>query len=674
MIILITLLYFLIFILLTLVIFYLPGFWLISKVRNQLEDQEIISLSLAVATVLFVVMAILLGLLNGRFLALPILTIVSITGLIKFKSKIINPWKIFLRDKILLLLIILGILVQGFINFPSGFLYQEGLYFWSSQGHDGLWHVASMEEIRKSLPPQNPGFAGEPLYNYHYLVDVLMGEFLRIFPFFSALDLYFRFFPVLFSFMIGITVFALVTKWQGKRQVGYLALFFLYFTGSFGYVVNFIKSGSIFGGETAFWAAQQNTILGNPPHAMSHVLLPAFFLSSLYFFRERSRGWFLLSFLIGSILSGFKVSGGLVMLVGLGAAALTDWLKERKVEVVALAASLGISNLVTFKTMTAEGASSFLMFLPWWFIRTTIVDRLGWLDLELKRQHYLAQGTWHAYLRVIQIEAMAFGIFVVGNLGMRILGVIELVRRVVKKENRSVPLPFEVMLVVSMMTGLVMPIFFVQKGLIYNNIQFMQYFLLIFGFYAAISTDRILTFFKKRVIRIIIMVLIMALSLPTVIGNLTGLYGPGATPLSKITKGELEALKYLKDHSAWDAVILNPPFNPALKSGFPSQPKPIYAWYDTPYISALAGRRSYLASEHVTLLDYPDTKKRQENMEKFFQQSDPTWNRQFLKDEKINYIYLNKAEIKIPLDMQKNNLEKFFENNVVIIYKAVNYL
>ncbi|MCL5072457.1 MAG: hypothetical protein M1308_16430, partial [Actinobacteria bacterium] len=230
--------------------------------------------------------------------------------------------------------------------------------------------------------------------------------------------------------------------------------------------------------------------------------------------------------------------------------------------------------------------------------------------------------------------------------------------------------PIEILLFVSMFTGFIIPMLFVQKGLIYNNIQFMQYFLLITGFYAAITVYKLLVFAKKRSLQIIIIMILFIFSAPTVIGNLTELYGPGAGPLAYVSNDQLEALRYLKDNSSANDFILNYPFNPYLKDKFNTQPRPIYAWYDTPYISALTGRESYLASEHVTLLEYPDTKERQDNMVKFFKQTDFAWNKKFLQDAKIKFIYLNKVELEKPIDVSQNNLKLFYENSEVLIYKV----
>lgn len=644
---------------------YAPGFLILRVFNKELKDDEVITLALNVGVIVFVLIAVILALLHIRFLSPFVFLLASGFCVYRHKIDLILPWRVF-KDTKLTLLIILGILTLGFINFPSGFLYNNGLLFWSSQGHDGLWHVASMEQIKRSIPPNNPGFAGEVLYNYHYLVDILMGEFGRMFPFFSSLDLYFRFFPVLFAFLIGMSVYSFMKRWQESKNIAYLGIFFTYFVGSFGFVVNFLRTGSVFGGETIFWAAQQNTIIGNPPHAVSHAIFPAFLLMFLIFTKNATWKNLLLTFLLGSILAGFKVSGGLVLLVGVTSASLMEFLFNKNLKMIVLPALLSVSNFLTFKIMTSPEAASFLMFLPWWFIRTMIVAKLGWIDLENKRQHYLSKGTWHAYLRVFQIEALSFLIFVIGNLGMRVLGFVDLVKNAVKY-RKFIEEPINVMLFFSMLTGFFIPIFFVQKGLIYNNIQFMQYFLLIMGFFGAVATHNILKIFKSSFFKILVVLFIFTLSLPTVIGNLVEFYGPGKQPLAVVDKKQLEALSFLKDHTVENAIVLNYPFNQYLKDKFKIEPRPIYAWYDTPYISALSSRVSFLASEHVTLLGYP-TEQRLKEIKKFFEEKDYDWNINFLKHNKIGYIYVNNNELEKSFDLIKNHLEVFFENSEVVIY------
>lgn len=278
----------LIFIVLIFAVVYLPGSLFLFKVYKDLDDSEKISLAFSLGVILLVLLGVFLGLTNLRYLLLPLLLIIGVISAVIHKKSVLRPWNLFIKNKLLLVIIILGVLVQGFISFPSGYHYKEGLLFWSSQGQDGFWHISIMEEIKKEFPPQIPVFAGEELVNYHYLSDILMGEFARMFSFFASLDLYFRFFPVFFSFFMGISVFSFAQRWRDKKTA-YWAMFFTYFTGSFGYIVTFLREGKIFSGETAFWVSQLNTMVANPPHAVAICLLLASLLTFLIFFEKREK-------------------------------------------------------------------------------------------------------------------------------------------------------------------------------------------------------------------------------------------------------------------------------------------------------------------------------------------------------------------------------------------------
>lgn len=665
----------LLFLIIFFLIFYVNGFGIISIVKDETNDYEKITLSLALSIVLFVLIASLAGIVNLRFLVLPVIVVLSVINIVRFRTKLLSPWITFFRSKYLLFLIFLGILIQGFINFPSGYNYPEGLLFWSSQGHDGIWHVSVMEEIKKNFPPNNPLFSGDQLYNYHYLVDVLMGEFARLFPFFSSLDLYFRFFPIIFSMFMGLSVFTFTSRWKNSESVGYWAIFFTYFVGSFGYIVTWIKNGKILGGETVFWASQLNTVLGNPPHAISICLLSTFFLSLLFFTKSmnQSKGkmlkWGVITFIIGSVLAGFKVSGGVVLLGGLGFALICEIIFLRNFKLLPLLGALSVSNFLIFKSLT-RGAESFLMFLPWWFVRTMIVDggRVGWIDIELRRQTYLSKGTWHADLRVLQLELFALFLFVFGNLGTRFLALYDIGLQFIKQKRSLFKDRITLTLFGSMATGFIVPMLFVQKGIIYNNIQFMQYFLLITGFFAASTMAAVFSRIHNKVIKTAIFILLFVFSAPTVIGNLVEFYGPGTTPLAVITTPELDALSYLRDHSQPEDVILNLYFNGNLRYKFTDQPRPIYAWYSTGYITALTARPTFLSSEEQVMITGYPFEQRRDQVKKFFSQKDIAWNKKFLDDNAIKFIYLPKQEPETPFDPEKDNLRLLYNNSEVNIY------
>lgn len=661
-----------IFLLLAVIVFYPFGFLVIDRSKTKLKKQETIILSLLISMVAFVLFSVVIGLLNVRFLLLPTIIVVAVYALFKHGKKMFSPWRVLLEDKILLSLIIIAIIIQGFINFPSGFNYGGDLLFWSSQGHDGIWHVALMEEMKKSFPIINPLFGNHPLYNYHYLFDIVLGEFGRIFSFFSSLDLYFRFFPVYLSFLISLSVFSFVTRWKDNRFIGYWAIFFTSLAGSFGYIVVFIKHGRILGGETVFWASQGNTILGNPPHASSYALIPGFFLCLYFLLKTRSKYWFWITFFIVMVLGGFKVSAGLVVILGLGFAAVIELITTRRTLLLKLAFLIGVSNLIAVNLMT-KGVTSFLIFEPWWFIRTMVVsgDRLDWIDLEHKRQHYLYVGRFTSYLRVIQVETTAFLIFLLGNLGTKVIGFFELVKRVFFETRSLFKDSLEIALIASMLASFLMPLLFVQRGITFNNIQFLQYFLMIFGFYAAISTYRIYKKIKNNTVRFLFVLFIVLLSIPTVLGNLVDFYGRGNKPLAKVSQSDLVALEYLKENTETEALVLTVPFDQYLKTNYKEPPLPIYAWYSTSYLPAIASRRSYLTSEEQVLITGYPLEERLENINRFFEQEDSNWNKEFVKREGIDYVYVARDEFDHQLNIAGDYLEVFYENDAVVIYKVI---
>jgi hypothetical protein len=222
-----------------------------------------------------------------------------------------------------------------------------------------------------------------------------------------------------------------------------------------------------------------------------------------------------------------------------------------------------------------------------------------------------------------------------------------------------------------MFSGLIVVLLFVQRGIAYNLIQFMQYFILIFGFFSAAFVATVLSKIKSKFLKFILAGLLILVSAPTVIGNLKEFYGPKRTPLAKVGSNELAALNYLKINTPDDAVILTYPFDYENRWDYKAQPWPISIWYDTAYVSAIASRRTFLSNEgQVDILGIPFSG-RHLDVQKYFKEGNATFNNQFIKDNGIGYVYVFKAKLKKPLDEKVLGLGKFYENDEVIIYKSL---
>jgi len=232
--------------------------------------------------------------LNIPYLFIPI-TIALLVISFKLLARIIKTakFKFDIRSLVVLVVFGIGVIGQLLIIAPSG-TYQNGdLVFWSAHGHDGMWHLALMDEMKSSYPFDMPVFAGEKLTNYHFFSDILPTMVSRYFKV-SDLDLYFRIFPLYYSVALGASVFFLTKKLTKSFNASIWATIFTYFAGSFGYLIG--------KGESVFWATQIQSSSGNPPQIISNFLfLAAIYYVLTYLDQTQKRlklKYFLISFLL----------------------------------------------------------------------------------------------------------------------------------------------------------------------------------------------------------------------------------------------------------------------------------------------------------------------------------------------------------------------------------------
>ena len=636
----------------------LPGFAVIKKTNLELDDLEQFSIASVLGMVLFTLCAYVLAWLNLRIL-MYIFPICGILSFFKYRKDIFKFRLGIKHKKLFLLVAILGIIGQVAVNATSGLPYKDGIYFWSSHGHDGVWHLALMEQMHKiQFPFQNPELAGTKLQNYHFFVDLFMSEVTRIFPY-SNLDVYFRFMPIFFSLLLGLGGFIFVRLWSKSEIAGIWSMIFIYFCGSFGYLLNFPRS---LGGESTFWVSQTQSVLGNPPHAAAFIISTTFLFSLLKYLNTRSFLFFLLCAILGGVVIEFKVYAGVLILGGLLVLGIFEFLFKKIYSTILLFIVTLIIALIIYLPNSVN-SQDFLIWQPWWFIRTMIVapDRLNWLDLELRRQTYIAEHNWK---RVILVETTAFLIFLIGNLGMRVIGFWGLYKQIRENIFKN---SFNLFFLITTSTSFLIPVFFLQKGVAWNAIQFNQYFLLFFGFLAAISITEFLKIFKTKSSKYIISFIIILLAIPTQIGLLWQFYSN--KPLSKVSFEELEGLNYLKNHSAKEDIVLVAPFNKYERNKYKDPPIPIYTWYDTGYVSVFSGRRTLVSDEEqVNIMGY-DVSNLLKEREEAFQSSDYQLMNNLFKKYNISYIYLVLGQ-KFATDSANLNAELIFRNKEVALYKV----
>lgn len=570
---------------------------------------------------------------------------------IKFTIKNIKKVKFDLKSMLVIIVFVIGIAAQMAVIAPSGITKNGNILFWSSNGHDGMWHIALMEEMKKGWPFQNPIFAGEKLVNYHFFSDLLpamVSKYTGV----SNLDLYFRVFPLIYSIFFGVSAYFLTKKLSNNKSAPIWATIFTYFAGSFGYIVTYIKSKTI-GGESIFWATQPQSASGNPPQIISDFMIMTAVYFYLLFREEKNKGkrknmLFIVCVILFGTLVSFKVYAGVVALLALGFAGVWQFIKEKKIETLILAFVSGVLSIVLYFPNTS-GSTAFLIFQPWWYIRTMVVEpsRLNWLDLELRRQFYVARGGIKSILRIIEYEGVAFLIFFFGNLGMRFLGLKEFfkTRPIVK---------FIIFL------SLLLPMLFIQKGVASNTSQFLQYFVLFLGILTGIQFAE----FPKKA-KYFAAPIVILLMIPTQVGLLREFYSRPA--FAKISAKEVDALNFVRKNTAENSSIVTPPYNQYLdlKDSTPN----IWDWFDTSYVAAISSRRTYMDDyEQVDIMGY-NWKDREKLKDDIFNSVDIEKVKSSFIATKANILYYPNA-VSPKISPDKYGLTKIFDNGEVEVWKT----
>lgn len=584
----------------------------------------------------------LLIVINSPFLIIPI-TLLLIYIFRNNIFKIFKNVKIELNRQTIITLFVftLGIIGQMLVIAPSGMLNKDGdLVFWSSHGHDGPWHIALVEEMKKGYPFANPVFAGTELKNYHFFSDILPMVFNKYLGF-DNFDLYFRIFPLFYSILFGASAYFLTKRLTKNFNASIWATIFTYFAGSWGYLIG--KS------ESVFWATQPQSSIGNPPQIISDFM----FLSAIYFVigflqsktMQEKKDNFISSFLILATISSFKIYAGLVLLGTLAIIATYNLIVKKEKGLFLLTLVSGIMALILYLP-NSSGSKDFLIFEPWWYIRTMIVEpsRLNLIDWELRRQTYLVENN---YKRVIYLETLGFLIFFFGNLGMRFIGLIEFF-----KSNAI----FKISIIIS----IIFPLIFLQKGVASNTSQFLQYFVLLFGILSGIAISKL----KNKWLNIALAPLIFLLMVPTQFNLIKSFYSRPA--FAKISQDELKTLEYIKDNTNKDSVILTPPYNEYLdlKGSTPN----IWDWFDTSYVASLTGRQTYFDDyEQMDIMGYP-YRERLKVKKVVFESEDTKLVQDAIKETNADIIYFP-TELKPKVKLEDVNITKLFENESAQVWK-----
>jgi hypothetical protein len=515
-----------------------------------------------------------------------------------------------------LLILFLGTLSWSVVMIKSGWIYSFGAGFWGPNGHDGVWHIALAQSLARGSFNM-PTFAGEAIKNYHLGFDIILAILTKLTSI-PASILYFQILPPILAFLVGLLTYKFVFLWIKSEKASFLSTFFVYFGGSLGFLVG--------NGESTFWSQQAISTLINPPFALSLVIILLGLISLL------KKKWLLAGICFG-ILVQIKIYAGLLVLGGLLVS------KNYKAFLTAL-----LISLVLFLPFN-RNPQGLIVYQPFWFLETMmqLTDRVGWIKFGEAMVNYKAGGL---YVKAVLAYGVAFVLFVIGNFGTRILFLLKWVK------FDSINTFFYSIIA----AGVIIPMFFLQKGTPWNTIQFLYYSLFFSGILAGITLSRINNY---------LLVGAVLLTIPTSILTLKDVYLPSRPP-AKVTTEELSALAFLK--SKPDGVVLTYPFDRLkAKEAEGNPPRPLYLYESTAYVSAYANKPVFLEDEvNLDITGY-DWKTRRLEVEDWYKEADQLKAREFLKKNNIKYIYWLKGQRGI-LGETQLGIEKVFENKEVNVF------
>ncbi len=527
--------------------------------------------------------------------------------------------------------------------FRSGMVYIYGLGLWGPNGHDAIFHLSLGEHFRQTLFSLNhPQLNGQLLKNYHFGLDWLTALASR-FSGYSLLDLYFRLLPMLIVIFLVYFLIKLCRLWRFSSFETSLSLALVFLSGSAGFIANLILKRGLFGGESIFWANQSVSLLLNPPFALS-VLGIVIFLVYLEGHPHRlSFKELIFLSLLGGALVQIKIYAFLLLVIAL--------FIRRKFK---LFFAVSVAGLIFILPSLGVKSTPFT-FNPLWFTRSLFAsyDRFYWHELAQAWQVYEDNGV---FSKLILVNLLAVFVFYAGNLYVRLIGLGKVLfgRDFSLSQNLA---RFIILL------GLIVPILLTQKVNPWNTIQFMYYSLFFLSIFTAKQIGEWSHKVKNKFILFIIFLLVTLLSFPTTIGTLSDYLTSQSA--SRISLTELHALDFLRNSEA--GVIVSPLTYSRFVPNSPD-PKPLYAYASTAYISAFSGHPEYLSDTinlDITSFSYQD---RVKDVIRLYLTRDSSWVSNFLAENKIKYVYETPFD-RLMIRPEDACLTKIFDSGEINLYK-----
>ena len=567
-----------IFLLAIFVCFYLPGRFLFAKLKLSLDSPEDLFLPFVLGIMLFTLASYIFSWLKLEIIILPLFLIISF---FTFKSKKWTPKSIDKSHRWPLIVVAALAIIFSLSMLTSG-AYGDTIKY----GRDDLWHLALINELKAHFPPDNPGFAGVPLKGYHFFYNFLLAKISNIF-FISPLSLYFHFFPLFIAILWGLGVYSLMYVWSKKISISLWAVFLTMFGGSFAFILR-LRGHEGLSLDSAFGIQQPATALINPPFSISIIVVIAVLFAFYQYFTTKKKGWLVPVILCVGLISMFKVYAGIILLGSILLLALLQLLKKKFIFPIACF-FIGILFVITYGIF--RDSSSTLIFAPLWAPHSVLVDNMPWYGYAEKMYTYTKLSVIKG---IVETELYSWYVFIFGNLGTRLIGLLFLPLFLFKQYRK--PSLFALTLLIMTVISILIPLFFIQSGKVFEIIQMAWYFLFFTSLFAAFGFHIFFDLHFNKIIKIVLFTIIIILTLPSAYEPYKGYFVAMGSHGSSLSDSYFNAMQFLKSEGNYNQTVIEIP-----EKNVNGTKKAVLGWYkrSSPAIVAFASKRSYLSNEYI---------------------------------------------------------------------------
>lgn len=512
---------------------------------------------------------------------------------------------------------------------------------------DTLQHLSVSASSFKTVPFNAAIYAGEPLQGYHYLPNLLI-YLLSIIGIPVTIS-FFQLLPLAFAISFPFVAIPVARRMNASPVFVGFFLFFAYFGSTFSWIMSWYHTGDPFLQDAVMIPLMDGTRAMRSIHyAFSLIIILAIILIFM-----RGKVTFKHRMLIASLLflcTGTKFYGAVVAALIVGIYEVIELVHTKNwraflLHNVTYLIAGGAGILVFYNPFQATSTGSKFSFAPFSIVHHMIEDPKLFYEKDKLLARYTLQESGGLSPRLLYLELYSSFLYVVYYFGLRIIGVIPMVKRIV---TRTMPRT-EIVITVTILLATSISLLFVQKGDWFNIIQFLPYATFLMSFFAAMT---VYSLWKTRHIALY----------ATAIGILLLVFVPNLQRFSyldlyryTIPREEIEALNELKKQP-FGAVFVTP-LDPrgAYHSAFSGKPVYYYTRYENVY-------RNWGIdyAERQDIAGNPGTIVPQQLQEK----------------HNVRYYYVHKEDetgqrLAENLQRQPEGIESFFENDTVILYRIL---